>query len=46
MSVVFEKPIMNSISELDLNMAQNVAEFNTVGVTFFYNKFNLINELQ
>jgi hypothetical protein len=45
MSVVFEKPIMNSLSEIDLNMAQNVAEFSTITVTFFYNKFNLINEL-
>lgn len=46
MSVVFEKPIMNSLSEIDLNMSQNIAEFSTVSVTFFYNKFNLVNELQ
>jgi len=45
MSAVFEKPIMNSISELELNMAENVAEFSTVDVSFFYNKFNLVNEL-
>ena len=46
MSVVFEKPIMNSISELELNMANNIAEFATFNITFFYNKFNLLNELQ
>ena len=45
MSAVFEKPIMNSISELDLNMAQNIADFSTFDMTFYYNKFNLINEL-
>ena len=45
MSVVFEKPIMNSISELDLNMAENVADFSTIDISFFYNKFNLINEI-
>ena len=46
MSVVFEKPIFNSISELELNMSNNIAEFTTFDVTFRYNKFNLINELQ
>jgi len=46
MSVVFEKPIFTSISELELNMAQNVAEFSTFNITFRYNKFNLLNELQ
>jgi len=45
MSAVFEKPIMNSISELELNMASNIAEFSTFNITFFYNKFNLLNEL-
>tara|TARA_R110000772_G_scaffold105909_2_gene207742 strand:+ start:2269 stop:2820 length:552 start_codon:yes stop_codon:yes gene_type:complete len=45
MSVVFEKPIMNSISELELNMASNIAEFSTFDITFYYNKFNMINEL-
>lgn len=46
MSVVFEKPVFNSISELELNMASNIAEFSTFNVTFKYNKFNLYNELQ
>ena len=45
MSVVFEKPVMNSISEIELNMASNIAEFSTFTVNFFYNKFNLLNEL-
>lgn len=41
----FQKPIMNSINELSLNMAQNVAEFATFEVTFFYNKLNLRIEI-
>ena len=45
MSVVFEKPIFNSISEIELNMANNIAEFSTFNITFRYNKFNLLNEL-
>ena len=44
-SVVFEKPIMNSIAELELNMSQNVAEFNTFTVNFHYNKFNIELEI-
>ncbi len=40
-SIVFEKPIMNSISELNLSMADSVAEFNTFDVNFYYNKFNI-----
>lgn len=44
-SVVFEKPIMNSISDLELNMSQNVAEFNTFDVNFYYNKFNIELEI-
>jgi hypothetical protein len=44
-SVVFEKPVMNSISELDLNMSQNVAEFNTFSINFYYNKFNIELEI-
>ncbi len=44
-SVVFEKPIMNSISELDLNMSQNIAEFNTFDINFYYNKFNIELEI-
>lgn len=45
MSVVFEKPIMNSITELELNMSSNIAEFNTFTINFFYNKFNLKLEI-
>jgi hypothetical protein len=44
-SVVFEKPIMNSISDLELNMSQNVAEFNTFDINFYYNKFNIELEI-
>jgi len=42
----FQKPIMNSINELSLNMAQNVAEFNTFEVSFFYNKLDLRLEIE
>jgi len=42
----FENPIMNSIGELNLNMSENVAEFNTFEVTFYYNKINLELEIQ
>jgi len=45
MSAVFEKPIMNSITELDLNMSSNIAEFNTFTLNFYYNKFNLKLEI-
>lgn len=45
MSGVFEKPILRSINELSLNMSSNVAEFTTFSLEFYYNKFNLINEL-
>lgn len=45
MSAVFEKPIMNSISDLELNMSSNIAEFNTFQLNFYYNKFNLILEI-
>jgi hypothetical protein len=40
-SITFEKPIMHQISELNLNMAENVAEFNTFELNFSYNKFNI-----
>ena len=40
-SITFEKPIMNSINELSLNLAENVAEFNTFELNFVYNKFNI-----
>ena len=45
MSAVFEKPILNSISELELNMSSNIADFNTFSLNFFYNKFNIILEI-
>lgn len=45
MSVVFEKPILNSISELQLNFSSNVAEFQTFTCNFYYNKFNLKLEI-
>jgi hypothetical protein len=45
MSAVFEKPILNSISELELNMSSNVADFSTFTLNFYYNKFNIISEI-
>jgi len=44
-SAVFEKPIINSISELDLNMSANIAEFTTFDINFYYNKFNISLEI-
>lgn len=44
-SVVFEKPILNSIAELELNMSQNIAEFNTFTMNFHYNKFSIQLEI-
>lgn len=44
-SAVFERPIMHEISELDLNMGSNVAEFETFDVKFTYNKFNIELEI-
>ena len=41
----FEKIIMNSLNELNLNMAENVADFATFEVNFFYNKMNLRMEI-
>jgi hypothetical protein len=38
MSAVFEKPILNSISDLELNMSSNIAEFTTFDLNFYYNK--------
>ena len=35
----------NLLSELDLNMSQNVAEFNTFDINLMYNKFNIELEL-
>ena len=45
MSAVFEKPIMNSITELELNMSSNIAEFSTFSLNFYYNRFNLKLEI-
>lgn len=45
MSAVFEKPILNSISELELNMSSNVAEFSVFTLNFYYNKFNILPEI-
>lgn len=45
MSAVFEKPIMNSITELELNMSTNIAEFSTFSLNFYYNKFNIKLEI-
>jgi hypothetical protein len=42
----FTDCIMNSINELNLNFAENVASFQTFEVTFFYNKLNLRLELE
>jgi len=44
-SILFEKPIMNSLSELDLNFSTNIAEFNRFTATFYYNKLNIKIEL-
>jgi len=41
----FEHVIMNSINDLSLSMADNVAEFSTFEVTFYYNKLNLRLEI-
>jgi len=42
----FTDCIMNSINELSLNFAENVASFSTFEVTFFYNKLNLRLEVE
>ena len=42
----FGKPIMNSINELSLNMSENVADFSTFEITFFYNKLELDLEIE
>ena len=42
----FTDCIMNSINELNLNFAENVASFQTFEVTFFYNRLNLRLELE
>ena len=41
----FEKIILNSINELNLNMAENVADFSTFECTFVYNKMSLDLEI-
>lgn len=38
-SICFERPIMNQVSELSINMSDNVAEFSTFDINFYYNKF-------
>ena len=40
-----EKPILKKISELELNLSTNVAEFQTFTLDFVYNKFHIINEI-
>lgn len=42
----FNSPIMNSINELNLNMSENVADFSTYEVTFYYNKLELKLEIE
>ena len=42
----FTDAIMNSINELNLNFAENVSQFSTFEVTFFYNKLNLRLEVE
>lgn len=42
----FQKPIMNSINDLNLNFAENIADFSTFEVTFYYNKLDLRIELE
>ena len=37
--------VLNSITDLELNMSSNIAEFNTFSLNFYYNKFNLILEI-
>lgn len=44
--IEFTDAIMNSINELNLNFAENVAQFSTFEVTFFYNKLNLRLEIE
>lgn len=41
----FEKIILNSINELNLNMAENVADFSTFECSFFYNKMSIELEI-
>ena len=45
MSAMFEKPIFNEISELELNMSSNIAEFATFTLNFYYNTFNIKLEI-
>lgn len=44
-SIQFKDPIMNSISELELNFSSNIADFTTFEVNFFYNELELKIEL-
>ena len=42
----FNDIILNSINELNLNMAENVADFSTFECSFFYNRLNLRLEIE
>jgi len=44
-SVLFERPLLKEISELDLNMSSNTAEFNTFTCQFQYNRYSVILEI-
>jgi hypothetical protein len=44
-SAAFEKPIFNEISDLELNMSSNIAEFATFTLNFYYNRFNIKLEI-
>ena len=39
------QPIIKSISEIELNMSQNVAECNTFSVSFNYNQYSIVLEI-
>jgi hypothetical protein len=41
----FAKPIMNSINELNLNFSDNISEFSTFEINFYYNQLKLRIEL-
>jgi len=40
-SITFEQPILNQISELTLNMAENISEFSTFDLNIYYNRFEI-----
>ena len=45
MSAMFEKLIFNEISELELNMSSNIAEFATFTLNFYYQRFDIKLEI-